>query len=735
MKDKKPLLLLFGLLLVFSVVSTIWFSNRLDDWNLEDVNAKTNILARSLENHLREVTYKNDEKLFALLEHLTEPNDVIGIALCNGTELVTKSQFFPTSILCHGPIESHNHEALILRRVKIIPEKSLNLNSILIAYDKANIEKTSSHTKTELFFFLLFILALTAFSTWVLVHLTRQTAVEFMTSLIRNRGTATYVKDKFNKDFIPVMKEVRTLVRELESDKKLREGSNLIWDSQSLKEVLVSKLAGDQVLVVANREPYIHNFVDNEIKVQVPASGLVTALEPVMRACSGIWFAHGSGSADKATVDESDKVWVPPENPQYQIKRLWLTKEEEEGFYYGFSNEGLWPLCHIAHIRPIFRLQNFKMYEQVNRKFAEAIEEEAHREDPIILVQDYHFALLPRMIREKLPKATIITFWHIPWPNPEKFGIVPWVEELLDGMLGSSVLGFHTKYHCYNFLETVDRYLECRINWERSTISYKGEVTAVRQYPISIEFPPKALGEVADIETCRQNVLKRHKLPADTMIGIGVERLDYTKGIIERFMAIERFFELHPEWIGKFSFIQIAAPSRAGITTYKQFADEVKEMVERVNHRFSNPKAPPIVLIHEHRTAAEVMEYFRSAKLCVVMSLHDGMNLVAKEFIASREDERGSLILSLFAGAAKEFPQAFLVNPYDIEQIAESIFITLKLDINEEIQRMRSMRNHVREHNVYRWAGNMLMDAVNMRERNRLLERVSEYTHRPGYWQ
>ena len=242
--------------------------------------------------------------------------------------------------------------------------------------------------------------------------------------------------------------------------------------------------------MVSNREPYIHVRTPDGIAVQRPASGLVTAIEPIMRACSGTWIAHGSGSADRDVVDAHDRVGVPQDDPAYQIRRVWLTPEQEAGYYYGFANEGLWPLCHIAHVRPTFRTADWEQYRQVNRIFAGAVAQEATSPDPIVLVQDYHFALLPRMIRELLPEATIVTFWHIPWPNPEAFAICPWRAELLDGLLGSSILGFHTQFHCNNFVDTVDRTLEARADRETFTVSYRGEPTAVKRYPISIEWPP-----------------------------------------------------------------------------------------------------------------------------------------------------------------------------------------------------------------------------------------------------
>jgi trehalose 6-phosphate synthase len=479
------------------------------------------------------------------------------------------------------------------------------------------------------------------------------------------------------------------------------------------------------VIVVSNREPYIHVRQNGSVEIQRPASGLVTAMEPIMRACSGIWIAHGSGSADRDVVDAANRIAVPVEDPSYQLRRVWLTKEEEQGYYYGFANEGLWPLCHIAHVRPIFRTSDWVQYEKVNRKFADAVVEESQSSDPIVLVQDYHFALLPRMIRERLPAATVITFWHIPWPNPEAFAICPWRHELLDGLLGSSILGFHTQFHCNNLVDTVDRQLEARVDRETFTVSYRAQTTAVKRYPISVEWPPNPDLMRSTVDECRAAVRERHQLPPDHAVGVGVDRLDYTKGLEERFHAVERLLELHPEWIGKFTFIQIAAPTRASIEQYKNYEDRVRAMAARINQRFSSGRHPALVLAVEHHEPHEVHEYYRAADVCFVSSLHDGMNLVAKEFVASRDDERGVLILSQFTGAARELPEALIVNPYDADQCASALHIALAMPLRTQRARMRLMRSLIQEFNVFRWAGRMLLDAATIRRRRRLISRAA----------
>ncbi|MBI3019555.1 MAG: trehalose-6-phosphate synthase, partial [Deltaproteobacteria bacterium] len=412
-------------------------------------------------------------------------------------------------------------------------------------------------------------------------------------------------------------------------------------------------------------------------------------------------------------------------------------EEEEEGYYYGFSNEGIWPLCHIAHTRPIFRSQDWEQYVRVNKKFSEVVLSEVKSKDPIILIQDYHLALLPKLIRDKLPDAIIITFWHIPWPNPEAFGICPWKEEILKGLLGSTIVGFHIQFHCNNFIETVDRILECRIDKEHATISFLEKMTAVKAYPISIEWPPHLLNLQKSFNECSSKIRSINGLSEKILVGLGIERLDYTKGIIERFLAVEKLLEQYPQWIGKFSFIQIAAPSRSRIETYRHLQEEVISVSERINKKFNTSQIPPIILKIEHHEPTQIFEYYRGADLCFVSSLHDGMNLVAKEFISARNDEQGVLILSHFTGASRELPEAIIVNPYDTDQCAGALHAALSMHPLEQRERMRSMRNYVQEHNVFRWAGRMLIDASRVRQRNRILRRLATMAiHRweKEYW-
>ena len=527
------------------------------------------------------------------------------------------------------------------------------------------------------------------------------------------------------EDFLaPFSAEVANLAQSLgearaaaEEEARLRETGESKWTPERLRVSVQSKTLRSPLLVVSNREPYMHVHRGKGVEMIVPASGLVTALEPILRACDGTWIASGSGDADHETVDERDHLRVPPDQPEYTLRRVWLPSEEEEGYYYGFSNEGLWPLCHIAHTRPVFRAADWKHYQSANRRFAEAaLEEMAEAEEPLVLVQDYHFALLPQLIKKARPDARVAIFWHIPWPNSEAFGICPWQRELLDGLLGADLVGFHIQAHCNNFLETVDRTLESRIEWERFAVKRHDQTTLVRPFPISVDFRegPAEPNRPASPYVARASLLKGLGIEA-SFLGIGVDRIDYTKGILERFQGIERFLERWPAYQGQFTFVQIGAPSRTHIQRYHDFVAEVEAEAARINARFQKSNWRPIVLLTRHHGHNEIQPYYQAADLCMVTSLHDGMNLVAKEFIAARRDEEGALILSQFTGASRELRDAIIVNPYDTEQLSEAIRMALEMDASERHARMQRMRRIVSEHNVYRWAGNLITELSEIR--------------------
>ena len=614
----------------------------------------------------------------------------------------------------------------------VVQTEPVTVGRLVLLHDLSFIEKRSQDTRRYLVGLIAVLGLAMALITMVVAQLSWRGWVSGVRALLRGEGLIsplTGTSAAAAAELQPFAADLRERLRDLEDEYRRMQGPEADWSAERLRTLLMTQLRGDQVIVVSNREPYIHEHAkDGRIVVKRPASGLVTAVEPVMRACSGTWIAHGSGDADREVVDANDRVAVPPGHDDYQLRRLWLSAEEEQGYYFGFANEGLWPLCHVAHVRPVFRESDWEAYKAVNQRFADAVVAEARSDDPIVLVQDYHFALLPAMVREKLPNATILTFWHIPWPNPESFGICPWRREILQGMLGSTILGFHTRFHCKNFIETVDRFLEARIEHEHSTISFREDETLVEAYPISIEWPTdETVASWSSVAEARRAVRERLGLAPDATLAVGVDRFDYTKGILERLNAVERLLEKHPEWIERFVFVQVAAPTRSSLEEYRAFQERVERLTLRINERFGRPGYQPVHLIAQHHDSAAVNELFRAADMCIVTSLHDGMNLVSKEFVAARDDERGVLILSRFAGAAREMTEALIVNPYHVEETADALHRAATMPAAEQRARMASLRATVREFNVFRWAGRMLADAGRWRLKARVDARVARY--------
>lgn len=525
--------------------------------------------------------------------------------------------------------------------------------------------------------------------------------------------------------FRPLVNEITNIRRSLlearttaSEEARLRlEKLDSPWTSQRLKEFIKDILKGRTIFMVSNREPYIHTKNNGKINYYIPASGPVTALEPVMQACGGVWIAHGSGDADQLTVNKKDKIQVPPDEPKYTLRRVWLTEEEENGYYYGFSNEGLWPLCHIAHNRPTFRKEDWDEYKRVNQKFADSVLEEIKNQDrPVVLVQDYQLALVPKMIKEVRPGAIVGLFWHIPWPNPESFSICPTKKEILDGMLGADLIGFHTQLYCNNFIETVGRELESLIDFEQFAITRDSHTSLIKPFPISIAFSNGNGPDRQTIENTKKDsaALIKNLGIKTKYIGLGVDRLDYIKGILERLKAIEIFLVKNPAYLGNFTFIQIAPPSRTKIPKMKEFAESVEKEVGRINALFKKGHWKPIMLLKKLYSHQEVKKFYRVTNFCLVTSLHDGMNLVAKEYAAARDDEKGVLILSQYTGASRELKDALIVNPYNGEQTADAIKEALEMPEKEQVKRMRDMRQILKNHNVYRWSAELLKTMVGL---------------------
>jgi trehalose 6-phosphate synthase len=510
-----------------------------------------------------------------------------------------------------------------------------------------------------------------------------------------------------------------------EREAALRLKGEAIWTEERLKQFTRLRVGTRPLVVVSNREPLTHVWRGGTIVAQTPASGVVTAMEPVMRACGGVWVAHGSGDADRATADAKGRLGVSPEDPRYTLRRVWLTREEEQGYYYRFANEGLWPLCHVVHARPLFDPADWAHYRAVNRKFGAALLEEIEGADaPLVLIQDYHFALLPTFLKAERPDARVAIFWHIPWPNPEAFSICPWQREILEGMLGADLIGFHTQYHCNNFLESVDRTLEARIDDEHFAVVRGPRTTYVKPFPISVapEF-------VEDPPTVSRKALLDELGVAAEFLGVGVERVDYTKGLPERFLALQRFFELYPEYRERVVFVQLAAPSRTRIRRYQELQAQVADTVEAVNRALRTQSWRPIVYLERHHDRRDIWPFYRHADFCMVTSLHDGMNLVAKEFVSVRDDGDGVLILSRLTGAARELRDALLVNPYDMDEMAAAIRAAVEMPAEERRVRMTRMHGLIREQNVYRWAG-LLVGELSGIHRDGLSEAMNPATPR-----
>lgn len=524
--------------------------------------------------------------------------------------------------------------------------------------------------------------------------------------------------------FHPLQKEISVTIKKLwEARQSASEEARLSlekldspWTEERLKEFVKKNLLGRHIIMVSNREPYIHTREGKKIQYYIPASGMVTAIDPVMQACGGIWIAHGSGNADKLVIDKKDQLLVPPDEPKYTLKRIWLTEQEVKGYYLGFSNEGMWPLFHLAHTRPIFRKQDWDYYIHVNEKFALAVLSEIkHIEKPLLLVQDFHLSLLPRLVKNIRPDVTIGIFWHIPWVGSESFSICPWKKEILNGILGADLVGFHTQKYCNNFIETVGKELESLIDYDQFTITRNEHLSLVKSFPISIAFTNGHQEQESFVTQAGgdKNIIKRMGINTK-YLGVGVDRMDYTKGILERLKGVEIFLRKYPSYKGEFVFLQIAAPSRSEVEKYREFALEVKKEVERINLEFGNQEWKPIILINQQYSHEQINLLFKESNFCLVSSLHDGMNLVAKEFVAARNDGKGVLILSQFTGAARELKDALIINPYNGEQTADAIYKALTMTLSEQKIRMDKMRGTIKNYNIYRWSVEFLKTLTNL---------------------
>ncbi|MFO1132172.1 MAG: trehalose-6-phosphate synthase [Hyphomicrobiales bacterium] len=719
------LVLLFGLTLLALPPSRLL----LEQWANTDVLARSRLIHAAVQGPVRRALADGDEeRLASILAGVAEDDRVLAVGVCDASGAMRgATAMMPADFSCENVARSeaesfsnivHDGRRVFVATFPVSTAKGTAYLAVLndLSYIARRSWEIQAYVVATLFGFGLVIGGAGAF---LVFYLLKRWA-ESLRQAVENARRGKRLSPP-GRDASAIERQIATLFKEIEVQRSKADTPDVKWSPQSLHDLLATTLPEAEIIILSNREPYIHNRSGDTVELQTPASGLVSALEPVMRACGGTWIAHGSGSADREVVDGGDRIAVPPADPAYTLRRVWVSEEEQNGYYYGFANEGLWPLCHIAFVRPIFRVEDWNHYRTINQRFAEAVAAEARTSDPVVLVQDYHFALAPHMIRKLLPSATIITFWHIPWPNAETFGICPWKEEILDGMLGSSIIGFHTQFHCNNFFETVDRFIESRIDRENAAVTLGGHETRIRPYPISIEWPPAAMAGQMDVSACSRAVRARFGLAEDARVAVGIERFDYTKGILDRMRSIDLLLTHYPEWKGRFTFLQVAAPTRSKLASYSRLQEEALALAAEINARHGADDYRPIELVVRHHEPPEVFELFRAADLCVVSSLHDGMNLVAKEFVASRDDEHGVLILSTFAGASRELTEALIVNPYDTKAMAEALHAALLMPANEQAERMRLMRQQVREQNVYRWAGRMLLDAARVRQRRRVM--------------
>ena len=730
--------LILSLILAITLVSLLssYYQVRAEKRSLRaDLERRAAVLAESLAGNIDPLLEKGSiKKLQGIVERFSNRERLAGVAILDtklepiaqSAGLAQRMQAQPSAVA--QAIAQNQEQSEFVRvstgrlHVYVLPlhRDAELIGELVIVHDASYIDAQIARVWRDTFLRVLVQVFLIVLITVLIVRWSIAgpiaRAAQWMRALRTGKAGASSVAISDSDLLRPLAREMTSIAESLtaarsaaEREAQLREAAESSWTADRLSVHVRSKLGDSQLFVVSNREPYSHVRQGKAVQAIVPASGLVTALQPVLCACDGTWVAHGNGDADREMVDGHDRLRVPPEEPKYTLRRVWLTKEEEEGYYYGFANEGIWPLCHIAHTRPTFRESDWEHYQKANMKFAEAVlEEMADTEQPVLLVQDYHFALLPRLVKKRRPDARVAIFWHIPWPSSESFGICPWQRELLDGLLGADLIGFHIQSHCTNFLQTVDRTLESRIDWEHFAVNREGHRTIVKPFPISVEFPePPSVGSDDSTYVERGALLRELGVEA-LFLGVGVDRVDYTKGILERFLAIERMLERNPTYQGKFTFVQIGSPSRTHIKRYHDLLADVEAESERINWRFQTGKWKPIVFLERHCSHKEISRYYRAADLCLVTSLHDGMNLVAKEFIAARHDEQGVLILSRFTGAARELLDAVLVNPYDIEHTADAIRAALEMEPEERTARMQRMRKLVKEQNIYLWAASLI---------------------------
>ncbi|MDO8483019.1 MAG: trehalose-6-phosphate synthase [bacterium] len=737
MRTKHVLLIILGVILAIITVVVGFTLHQANQQQLAlsiDLQYRTRLLADSLKESVEPIYGRNSTtELQKLVDKFASKEHVVGLAIYdNRGAKVAASADLPANFLSGLSLVStvmdtnkpagefiKNEGKSFYVFVEPLRQVDRVIGAFLVAqnadYINSGIRKIWENNLLRLLVQIIIFATIIAFLVhWVIVRPIINLVESVKTARLSGNTDQALQKIKEHAFFKPLVGEIFKMTKSL-SDARLSaseearmrlEKLDSPWTAERLKEFTKAYLKDRPIFLVSNREPYIHSKIKNEITYSVPASGVITALEPIMEACGGLWIAHGSGNADRETADSNGKIAVPPDDPKYTLKRVWLTPKEVEGYYVGFTNEALWPLSHLAHTRPIFRKENWQMYRHVNGKFAATLLAEIKDvQQPLILIQDLHFALLPQMIKASRPDAQIAIFWHEPWPSAEAFSICPWRKEILEGMLGADVIGFHIQQHCNNFLDTVGKEIESIIDFEKFSVTQNSHTTTIRPFPISVAFTNPVLpGETSKSVT---HVLKKLGINTE-FCGLGVDRLDYIKGIIERMRGIEYFLDAHQEYRGRFTFLQISSPSREGVEKYREYGKEVELEIDRINQKFRMNGWQPIVFERRNYSHAELEPLYREVNFCLITSLHDGMNLVSKEFVSMRDDERGVLILSQFTGAARDLKEALLVNPYSAEEISEAVYRALTMPQSEQHRRMKIMRNSVKNYNVYRWSAELI---------------------------
>jgi trehalose-6-phosphate synthase len=741
---KRALLLILPVLIVITAGITILGViqvRTVRERSLDDLMRKARTVAESINFSVRDILEKNDgEEATRLVESFQRRERLQGCILYDRegavvavTERIASWKKEEPSYLKlvlatkspRGDLERSDGYSVYRYLLPVYDERGEALGLVEVIFDTSYLYSTIAEMWRRISWILIFLLSVIVVIVLVVERHTYVLPVRRLTTWFGHfqKGEVDKLSPfKAPGEFGKLVSEVEQIALSLrvarravadEATDRLQQED--LWTESKLRDLVNAKLGEKSFFVVSNREPYMHVIDEPNgiVKCVRPASGVVTAIDPILRACGGTWVAHGSGNADKRFVNSKNKLGVPPDDQRYILKRVWLTKDEEEGYYYGFSNEGLWPLCHVTHTRPIFRERDWRMYVQANRKFAESLLEELPAADPFVFIQDYHFALLPRMIKEKRPDATVALFWHIPWPNPEVFAICPYQQEILDGMLGCDLIGFHLQFHCNNFLDTTNRLIESRVDAERSSIVRANKETFIRAFPISVDSSLEAAPrrDEQQVEQIRAEFGLEGKI-----VAVGVDRIDYTKGIIERILAIDRFLEKYPEYRRRFVFIQLGAPSRTHLKRYHDFAAEIDELIQTKNWKYSDESWRPIIYLNRYFSPEQIRPYYELGDLCIVSSLHDGMNLVAKEYVAAKAGSEGMLVLSRFTGASRELAEAVLINPYAIEEFADAIKFAIEMPAEEKRKRMEGMQKTIVENNVYKWAANIVTELATIKK-------------------